>query len=81
MEASDLAAAEELFGSGSNVDLDALQPKNAKEFEDFAAAVVQKYLLPHSKSTHYKVHALPLPSPSTPYHGHLEPNTHSLWLC
>ena len=52
MEDADLAAAQDLFGS--NVNLDTLQPKSAKEFEDFGAALVQKYVLPHEKSAHYK---------------------------
>jgi hypothetical protein len=52
VEEADLASAQDLFGS--NVDLDKLQPKTAKDFEDFAAALVGKYMLPHSKNTHYK---------------------------
>ena len=52
MEDADLAAAQELFGS--NINLDTLQPKSAKEFEDFGAALVQKYVLQHEKSPHYK---------------------------
>ena len=52
MEAADLAAAEDLFGS--NIDLDAMQPRSAKEFEDFAAALAAKYLSPHAKSAHVK---------------------------
>ena len=52
MEDADLAAAQELFGS--NINLDTLQPKSAKEFEDFGAALVHKYLLAHEKSAHYK---------------------------
>jgi hypothetical protein len=52
VEAADLAAAEDLFGS--HIDLDAMQPKSAKDFEDFAAALAQKHLAPHAKSAHYK---------------------------
>ncbi len=52
MEDADFAAAQELFGS--NINLDALQPKSAKDFEDFAAALVNKYMAPHAKSAHYK---------------------------
>lgn len=52
VEEADLAAAQDLFGA--TIDLDASQPKSAKEFEDFGSALVQKYLIPHSKSAHYK---------------------------
>jgi len=52
VEDADLAAAQDLFGA--KIDLDAAQPKSAKEFEDFGSALVQKYLIPHSKSAHYK---------------------------
>lgn len=52
MEAADLAAAQDLFGS--SIDLDAMQPKSAKDFEDFAAALAQNHLAPHAKSPNYK---------------------------
>ena len=52
VEAADLAAAQDLFGS--SIDLDAMQPKSAKDFEDFAAALAQKHFAPHAKSANYK---------------------------
>lgn len=52
VEEADFAAAQELFGA--NIDLDAMQPKSAKDFDDFATALVNKYLAPHAKSAHYK---------------------------
>jgi hypothetical protein len=52
VEDADLASAQELFGS--NINLDAMQPKSAKDFEDFAAALINKYVAPHAKSAHYK---------------------------
>ena len=52
VEAADLAAAQDLFGG--SIDLDAMQPRSAKELEDFAAALAAKYMSPHAKSAHYK---------------------------
>lgn len=52
MEEADFAAAQDLFGA--NIDLDAMQPMSAKDFDDFGTALVNKYLAPHAKSTHYK---------------------------
>ena len=51
MEEADFRAAQELFGGQ---DLDKMQPKSAKDFEDFAAALVHKYVAAHSRSIHYK---------------------------
>ena len=47
MEAADLQAAKDLFGA--DLDLDKMQPKSAKDFEDLARAVVAKYLQPHGR--------------------------------
>ena len=51
MEDADFRAAQELFGGQ---DLDKMQPKSAKDFEDFAATLAHKYVLGHAKSAHYK---------------------------
>ena len=51
MEEADFRAAQELFGGQ---DLDKMQPKSAKDFEDYAAALVHKYVAAHSRSSHYK---------------------------
>lgn len=53
IEEADYAATQELFGA--TVDLDAMLPKSAKDFEQFAEALVAKYLLAHCKSPHYKL--------------------------
>ena len=51
VEEADFRAAQELFGGQ---DLDKMQPKSAKDFQDFAGALAHKYVLAHSKSPHYK---------------------------
>ena len=51
VEEADFRAAQELFGGQ---DLDKMQPKSAKDFEDFAATLAHKYVLGHSRSPHYK---------------------------
>ena len=51
VEEADFRAAQELFGGQ---DLDKMQPKSAKDFEDYAAALVHKYVAAHSRSPHYK---------------------------
>ena len=51
MEEADFRAAQELFGGQ---DLDKMQPKSAKDFEDFAVTLAHKYVLGHSRSPHYK---------------------------
>ena len=47
VEDADLQAAKDLFGA--DLDLDKLQPKNAKDFEDLARALAAKYLHPHGR--------------------------------
>ena len=47
VEDADLQAAKDLFGA--DLDLDRMQPKSAKDFEDLARALVAKYLHPHSR--------------------------------
>lgn len=51
VEEADFRAAQELFGGQ---DLDKMQLTSAKDFQDFAGALAQKYVLAHSKSPHYK---------------------------
>jgi len=51
VEEADFRAAQELFGGQ---DLDKMQLKSAKDFEDFAANLAHKYVLVHSRSPHYK---------------------------
>lgn len=51
VEDADFRAAQELFGGQ---DLDKMQLKSAKDFEDFAATLVHKYVEAHSRSPHYK---------------------------
>ena len=51
VEEADFRAAQELFGGQ---DLDKMQLKSAKDFEDFAANLAHKYVLVHSRSLHYK---------------------------
>ncbi|GAB4817234.1 hypothetical protein N2152v2_004280 [Parachlorella kessleri] len=53
VEEADFKATMELFGGGR--ELEGFIPKSAKDFEEYAALVVQKYLLPQAKSTHYKL--------------------------
>ena len=47
VEDADFRAAQELFGGQ---DLDKMQLKSAKDFEDFAATLVHKYVEAHSRS-------------------------------
>lgn len=47
VEEADLQAAKELFGE--DLDLDKMQPKSAKDFEDLARALAAKYLQPHGR--------------------------------
>ena len=47
MEDADLQAAKDLFGA--DLDLDKMQPKSAKDFEDLARALAAKYLHPHGR--------------------------------
>ena len=47
VEEADLQAAKDLFGA--DLDLDTLQPKSAKDFEDLARALAAKYLTPHAR--------------------------------
>lgn len=35
-------------------DLDGFVPKSAKDFEEYAASIVAKYLLPHASNSNYK---------------------------
>ena len=51
VEEADFRAAQELFGGQ---DLDKMQLRSAKDFEDFAANLVHKYVTVHSRSPHYK---------------------------
>ena len=51
VEEADFRAAQELFGGQ---DLDKMQLKSGKDFEDFAANLAHKYVLVHSRSPHYK---------------------------
>ena len=53
VEDADLRSAQDLFG-GEGISLDTFAPKSAKDYEQFARAVSQKYLAPHVKSSHYK---------------------------
>jgi translation initiation factor 3 subunit J len=54
-EESDLEAARAAFGLGvDDVDIDSLQPKSQKEFEDYGRILSAKYITQHSKSKHYK---------------------------
>ncbi|KAK9831396.1 hypothetical protein WJX81_000730 [Elliptochloris bilobata] len=52
VEEADLQAAMDLFGA--DLDLDKMQPRSAKDFEDLARALAAKYLHPHGRSPHYK---------------------------
>ena len=47
VEDADLQAAKDLFGA--DLDLDKMQPKSAKDFEDLARALAAKYLHPHGR--------------------------------
>lgn len=54
-EESDLEAAKAAFGLGvDDIDLDSLEPKSQKEFEDYGRILSAKYITQHSKSKHYK---------------------------
>ncbi|KFM28088.1 Eukaryotic translation initiation factor 3 subunit J [Auxenochlorella protothecoides] len=52
VEESDYQNAMELFGTVR--DLDGFVPKSAKDFEEYAASIVAKYLLPHASNSNYK---------------------------
>ncbi len=53
MEASDLRAAQDLFG-GAGTALDKMQPKTLREFEAFGRTLALQYLKPHEQAPHYK---------------------------
>ncbi len=63
MEEADFQATRELFGgdaAGPSGDkggnpLDLLLPKSAKDFEEYADAVADRYVTPHRESKHLKV--------------------------
>eukprot|EP00955_Chlamydomonas_euryale_P071556 361102-Chlamydomonas_euryale.AAC.2 len=42
IEQADYAAAKELFGGGSGINLHTFLPKSVKDFEDFASEIVQQ---------------------------------------
>uniref|UniRef100_A0A7S3VSN1 Eukaryotic translation initiation factor 3 30 kDa subunit n=1 Tax=Dunaliella tertiolecta TaxID=3047 RepID=A0A7S3VSN1_DUNTE len=55
VEESDFLAAKDLFGgAGDELNLDRFLPKTMKEFEQFAAAIVNKYVTVHKDSKNYK---------------------------
>lgn len=54
-EESDLEAARAAFGLGvDEVDLESLNPKTQKEFEDYGRIVSAKYITQYNKSKFYK---------------------------
>lgn len=54
-EQSDFVAAKDLFGgAGSDMDLEKFLPRTLKDFEQFAAGIVGKYVVPHKDSKNYK---------------------------
>lgn len=56
VEEADLAAAKDLFGGGDGgINLDLFLPKSVKDFDDFAATLVNRYVLPHKDSKNFKV--------------------------
>ena len=58
MEQADYAAAKDLFGGAPEVggiNLDVFLPKSVKDFEDFAAALAARFVLPHRESKNYKM--------------------------
>ena len=52
VEAADLRAAQELFGT--DTPLDKMQPKSLREFESYGRTVALQYLKPHEQAPHYK---------------------------
>eukprot|EP01023_Acetabularia_acetabulum_P058438 TRINITY_DN690_c1_g3_i1.p1 TRINITY_DN690_c1_g3~~TRINITY_DN690_c1_g3_i1.p1 ORF type:complete len:294 (-),score=87.11 TRINITY_DN690_c1_g3_i1:642-1523(-) len=58
IEEQDLKTAQELFGSNNNVEvqnpLDAMIPKSERDFEEYAAKLVELYISPHQKNKQYK---------------------------
>lgn len=58
IEEADLRAAQELFGGASGSGgskLDSMLPKSVKDFEEYAEALVSRYVLVHKDSKNYKV--------------------------
>uniref|UniRef100_A0A7R9V7L7 Eukaryotic translation initiation factor 3 30 kDa subunit n=1 Tax=Chlamydomonas euryale TaxID=1486919 RepID=A0A7R9V7L7_9CHLO len=55
IEQADYAAAKELFGGGSGINLHTFLPKSVKDFEDFASEIVQQFFIPHKDNKNYKV--------------------------
>eukprot|EP00887_Chlorella_sp_A99_P004207 scaffold15.g4207.t1 len=53
IEEADYKATLELFAGDR--DLDSFLPKSARDFEELAALVAAKYVLPHARSPHYKL--------------------------
>lgn len=54
-EQADYAAAKELFGDEADkVNLDLFLPKSVKEFEEYAAALVSRYVSVHKDNKNYK---------------------------
>ncbi|KDD75338.1 translation initiation factor 3 eIF3 [Helicosporidium sp. ATCC 50920] len=54
VEEADYAHTMDLF-KGSERELEGFLPKGAKDFEEYAALVANKYLLAHAGSSHYKL--------------------------
>jgi translation initiation factor 3 subunit J len=58
VEQADFVAAKELFGGSGDtggINLDTFLPKSVKEFEDYANAISNKYILGHKDSKNYKM--------------------------
>lgn len=53
-EQADYAAAKELFGDENQLNLDSFLPKSLKDYEDYAAALVSRYVLIHRDAKNYK---------------------------
>lgn len=54
MEESDFQAAKELFGGDDEFNLDRFLPRTMKDFEQFASAIVSRYVVVHKDSKNYK---------------------------
>ena len=55
VEQADFVAAKELFGDTGGINLDTFLPKSVKEFEDYANAIANKFILGHKDSKNYKM--------------------------
>lgn len=55
VEQADLAAAKELFGDTPGINLDLYLPKSVKDFEEYATAIVNKYVACHKDNRNFKV--------------------------